>query len=141
MMMHVEIATVADPLFLSQAKLESWVEDGKVTFQDNVLTLLAEQVSYELAPAVKVVGLLDGADTAGLVGRVCALTELAGMAAEHYRDSLILGDTAYQCEEGFVGTEQAPAPPARRDPTPAPVEQPVEKSDMDLLTDFLLKNL
>jgi hypothetical protein len=128
---------VSEPLFVNQQKLESWIEEGEVTFEDNVLTILAEQKSYVLAPAVKVLGLLDGEDSAGLVGRTWAVADIEAKGGEHYRDSVILGETAYQCEEGFVGTRtQEPA-------AAAPAAQPSgeEQSDADLLTEFLLKHL
>lgn len=106
---------MGERLFIAQAKLESWLEEGKISFEDNVLTLLAEQVAYRLEPAVRVLSLLGGEDAAGLLGRTLTVAELTASGAEHYRDSLILGDTAYQCEEGFLGTTAAGAtavPPA-----------------------------
>lgn len=128
---------MSEPLFINQQKLESLIEEGKVTFEDNVLTILAEQKSYTLAPAVKVLGLLDGEDSAGLVGQIWAVAEIEAKGGEHYRDSVILGETAYQCEEGFAGT-QAPGP---GDAAPAAQPAGEEQSDADLLTEFLLKHL
>jgi len=160
-----EKATLSEPLFVSQKKLESWVDKGEVSFDDNVLTILAKNASYTLEPAVKVQSMLDGQDVHGLLDKVWTVTQLERIGAEHFQDSVILGDAAYQCEEGFVGTQhsaQASAPaPMEAVPVPAPVaappepsqplEQPIpvpeeaaaggEEADMDLLQDFLLKNL
>jgi hypothetical protein len=144
-MTHRGNATVAEPLFISQAKLESWVEQGKVTFEDGVLTLLAEKASYVMAPAVRVLALVAGQDATGLVGQTRTLASLTALGAEAYSGSLLLGETAYQCEEGFVSTEApaaAPAPPsAPAAAAPAAPAAPATTSDADLLTDFLLKHL
>mgnify|MGYP000060703561 CR=1 FL=1 len=83
MMMRVGKATVSESLFISQAKLEEWVGDGKVTFEDNILTILEKQASYELAPAVKILTVLDGEDIAGLLGHVRTLTKLNEIGGRH----------------------------------------------------------
>ena len=124
---------MSEPLFIAQAKLEEWVGAGKVTFEDNLLTVLDREVSYRLTPALEILSVLDGADSVGLVGQRRTLAELEAMGAEPYADSVILGETAYQCREGFVGIQQA---------LPEPVASAgAQPSDMDLLTDFMLKNL
>ncbi|MEE8410474.1 MAG: hypothetical protein V3T05_12785 [Myxococcota bacterium] len=143
---------MAEPLFISQQELEIWVEEGKVSLEDNVLTLLAEGASYQVVPAVRILGLLDGQDAAGLVGTTQSVADLEAMGAEHFRDSLILGDTAYQCDEGFLGTPSAgaamtPAPegqtpdPASAEATDAGGPKDHTESDAELLTAFLLKHL
>src|SRR5690606_24917241 len=44
------------------------------------------------------------ADPHDLVGKVKDLEQLAAIGAEHYADSVIMGDNAYQVVEGFAGT-------------------------------------
>lgn len=169
---------MSEPLFVSQTKLEEWIDKGEVTFEDDVLTLLAHGTSYRMVAAAKVTTILDGHDEAGLLGNVWTIEDLERRGAEYMHDSIILGDTAYQCDPGFVGQKQvapqaasqpepavaAPLPPSPASPTaparpatgavppplpkqtrgnaPPPAVKPEEKeSDMDLLTDFLLKNL
>ena len=142
---------MAERLFISQVKLETWIEEGKVTFEDNLLTLLAEKVAYRLEPAARISSVLDGQDTRALVGKALTVAELTAMGVEHYHDSAIAGDTAYQCEEGFMGTAQAaiplaeapvvtPAPPVPAPPAaiPAPAD---EESAADLLAAFMLKHM
>jgi hypothetical protein len=99
---------VAERLFISQTKLEGWIEGAKVTFQDNLLTLLAEKVAYRVEPAARILRLLDGEDRAGLVGKSVTVAELTAQKAEHFQDSVILGDAAYECEQGFMGTAEPP---------------------------------
>jgi hypothetical protein len=109
---------VGEPLFVSQSKLESWIDAGEVTFEDNLLTLLARKRSYQLAPASRISKIIDGKDDHGLLGRVLTERDYDAVGAEHYPGTLIVGDTGYECEEGFIGTEhgitvQGPPPPAK----------------------------
>ena len=138
---------MAERLFISQQKLETWIEEGKVTFENNVLTLLAEKVSYTLEPAVRILSLIDGEDKAGLMGKAVTVAELLAKKAEYFRDSVILGDCAYQCEEGFMGTIEKPSvetgtPPAARDAPAKAADKPADTaSGADMLADFMLKHM
>ncbi len=140
---------VADRLFIAQSKLEAWIDGGEVTFDDGVLTLLAEKATYKVEPAVRILSLIDGADAHRLLGRTVTLAELQKLGAEHYSGSVILGEVGYECEDGFVGVQErrepevvaAPAVPlAVTAGRPAEVAE-AEASDTDMLVDFLLKNL
>ncbi|MEK7705545.1 MAG: hypothetical protein AAB426_11350 [Myxococcota bacterium] len=132
---------MSDPLFITQERLEGWIAEGEVVFADDVLTLPSKGVTYHLQPAVRVTQLLDGVDALALVGQVRAQADLAAMGAEVYRSSLILGDAAYECEEGFVGLATEPKPGTAPLVEPATATPTEASADMALLTDFLLKNL
>lgn len=138
---------MSEPLFIAPLKLEEWIEDGEVLFEDNVLTIFAQNASYRLEPAVRITGLLAGEDEAGWAGRVITVAALQADGAEHLRDSVIRGDTAYSCEEGFVGNPQRidrpakVAEPALPIAAAAPAPMIDEPTDSDLLADFLMKNL
>jgi hypothetical protein len=93
---------VNDKLFIPQSVLDKWVENEKVVFNDNVLTLTSERKAYTLTPAVRFMKLLDGEDKASLLGRLRTLEKLTELGAEHMSDSVILGDTAYEVQEGFI---------------------------------------
>jgi len=111
---------VAERLFILQQKLESWIEEGAVTFDNNLLTLLAEKLSYTVEPAVRILSVIDGQDNDGLCGQALTVAEIVAKKGEHYRDSVIFGDTAYQCEEGFIGTAQGKPLVVARPVTPLP---------------------
>jgi hypothetical protein len=162
---------VNDKLFIPQSVLDKWVETGKVVFNDSVLTLLKEKKSYTLTPAVRFMKLVAGEDTHSLMGRLRTTEKLAEIKAEHMMDSVIVGDTAYEVQEGFIAIvladsevsteaeqEAPPAPPAPvvAPPPPAPkaaaappapalqmTATPATEGDQDaeLLTKFLLNNL
>lgn len=114
---------MAETLFVSQAQLETWIDQGMVTFSDNVLTLATTGAAYVLEPAARVTALLDGTDVREWVGTVVVLAVLEAQGAEHLHDSILVGETAYRCESGFLGELQE-----------------TTSADRGLLEDFLLKS-
>jgi hypothetical protein len=60
--------------------------------------------TYRLLPAVVFQATVGGeADRNDLCGRVKTDAQLAELGAEHYKDSVIIGEVGYQVTEGFVG--------------------------------------
>jgi hypothetical protein len=132
-------------LFVSQAMLDTWAEQGKIDFVGTVMTLLAgdgQGRSYQLEPAVRFLKILGAEeDPHGLVHKVKSLAQLRELGAEPVDDSCILGDTAYEVQPGFLAegaalqaaasarpdpaqqrpARPAPAPEAAVAPTPPPV--------------------
>ena len=129
------------PLFVSQQNLEAWIERGEATFQDNVLTLSAKNAAYNLEPAVHVTSLLAGEDVSGLLGKFHSMADLKASGAEHCRDSVILGDTAYECEEGFLCFQAANHAAAASSQAQTEATSDGAKTDAELLAEFLLKHL
>lgn len=153
-------------LFVSQAMLETWAEQGKIEFAGNVMTLLSGDGmgrTYALEPAVrflKVVGAEE--DPHALVHKVKSVTQLRAMGAEPVGDSCILGDAAYEVQPGFLAEGAAlqaaakaprltpppvPAPsagtPATAAQSPAPLPKELEdrRKEAEALARFLLENL
>jgi len=115
-------------LFVSQAMLETWAEQGKIEFAGNVMTLLAgdgKGRKYALDPAVRFLKVVGGdGDPHSLVHKVKSVAQLREMGAEPVDDSCILGDTAYEVQPGFLAEGaalQAAASARPLTPTPAPV--------------------
>jgi hypothetical protein len=98
-------------LFVSQAMLDSWAEQGNIDFVGNVMTLLAgggKGRSYALDPAVrfmKVIG--DEKDPHGLLHKVKSAAQLEALGADPAGDSCILGDVAYEVQPGFLAEAAA----------------------------------
>jgi len=115
-------------LFFSQRVLDSLINEGKITLEGNIVTLTSpDRPQFELAPAFQFVRTADGGpDPNNLVGRIKYEKDLRALNAEIYLDSLILRDTAYVVEPGFIGEKQ---------------ELMDRLSDADLLSRFLLENL
>jgi hypothetical protein len=113
-------------LFVSQAMLETWAEQGKIEFAGNVMTLLAGDGrgrKYALDPAVRFLKVVSGdADPHALVHKVKSIAQLRDMGAEPVDDSCILKDTAYEVQPGFLAEGAAlQAAASARPLTPAPV--------------------
>ncbi|MCP4500603.1 MAG: hypothetical protein GY822_11645 [Deltaproteobacteria bacterium] len=91
-------------VFIPQNALDAWTDQGKTALDNNTLTLLKEERTVDLNPAVRFRS-LQGADVDPhqLLGKVKTHSQLDELGAEHYMDSVILGDVAYQVEEGFMG--------------------------------------
>jgi hypothetical protein len=115
-------------LFVSQAMLDSWAEQGKIDFVGNVMTVLAgdgQGRSYALDPAVRFMKMLGGEkDPNGLLHKVKSVTQLREMGAEPAEDSCILGDVAYEVQPGFLAEASALQAAATAQPTKAPAAAP-----------------
>lgn len=102
---------MAGLLFVAQAMLDSWAEQGKIDFVGNVMTLLAGEGkgrSYALDPAVRFMKVLSAdADPNQLLRKVKSLAQLKELGAEAVDSSVILGDVAYEVEPGFLAEMSA----------------------------------
>jgi hypothetical protein len=114
---------VVPAVFLTNLMLQQWTEQGKVRLEDTTLTLVAESRTVRLTPAVRFTKLIDGGDDPHkLIGKVKTREQLVDLQAEHYMDSVILGDVGYTVVEGFLGDLSPPSrrtEPAARAPLPA----------------------
>jgi hypothetical protein len=90
-------------LFISADQMDRWTSEGKVSLEDDTMTLPALGRSFRLRTAVRFLSVIEGSDAHGLVGRVKTTAQLAEMGGEHYGASVILGEVGYECEEGFIG--------------------------------------
>jgi hypothetical protein len=93
-------------LFVSQAMLDAWAEQGKIDFVGNVMTLLQGEGRgrrYALDPAVRFLEVLGAeADPNALLTKVKPVSQLREMGAEQVEGSVVLGDLAYEVEPGFL---------------------------------------
>jgi hypothetical protein len=95
---------VARHLFIAQQTLVTWMDQEKIDFNENVMTIKADGRAFKLIEAVRFVKIEDDQeDKPGLLGRVKTNLQLEEMGAERYRDSVLLEDVAYKVQEGFIG--------------------------------------
>ncbi|HLK40994.1 MAG TPA: hypothetical protein VKU41_29790 [Polyangiaceae bacterium] len=91
-------------IFFPQAGLDEWVLSGSVDLQDGELTILPSGHKYKLAEAVHVLREVSGSgDLHELLGRVKARAYLEQLGAEIVESSMLLGDSAYDVEPGWIG--------------------------------------
>jgi hypothetical protein len=104
---------MARHLFIAQQTLDAWVDQDKVEFDANVMTIKADGRSFKMVEAVRFVKVEGGEeDKPGLLGRVKTNDQLQTMGAERYRDSVLYQDIAYKVQEGFIGEVFLKAMPA-----------------------------
>src|SRR5207237_234472 len=141
---------MADYLFVPQSVLDKWSEQGRIEVDGNVLTILGEQKSFALTPAVRFLKMEAGEDTARLLQKVKTTDALKQMGAEHYMESVILGEAAYQVQQGFLADASAlrraaaaakKAAAAQAKAGGAQAKQDEKEGEQDLLEQFLLDNL
>lgn len=149
---------MADYLFVPQSVLDKWSEQGRIQVDGNVLTILGEGKNFTLTSAVRFLKMDAGEDGAHLLQKVKTTDALRQMGAEHYMESVILGESAYQVQQGFLADASAlrraaaasqPPPPGapRADaaaPQPGLPAQTAEEQrlgEQDMLARFLLDNL
>jgi hypothetical protein len=114
---------MADHLFVPQSVLYRWSEQGRVSADGSVLTILGEDRSFSLTSAVRFIKLEVGDDKASLLQKVKTLDALKQMGASHYLESVILGDCAYQVQQGFLADANALRRAASAS-APPPISQP-----------------
>lgn len=138
---------MADYLFVPQSVLVKWSEKGRVEVKGHVLVLLREKKSFQLTSAVRFLKMEAGEDVKGLLQKVKTLDALKQMGAEHYRESVILGDSAYQVQQGFLADANALRRAAGVSPGDEKAaggtkkQQGEKEGEEDLLAQFLLDNL
>ena len=136
--------------FWPQELLDEWIVDEKIALDGATLTITSEDRTYEVQQAVYFeadVG--DGSDGHGLVGRVKEIATLEEMGAEHYMDSVLIEDSAYQVVPGFTGmplcaqAQEAPAAAAANlpDALAAGDAEDGAGDDKELLAKVLIENL
>ncbi len=91
-------------VFFPQAALDEWIVSGTVELNGQDLTVLAAGRQYKLAEAVHVLRDVSGTgDTHELVGLVKARAYLEQLGAELVETSMLIGDSAYDVDPGWLG--------------------------------------
>ncbi len=91
-------------LFISQKRLDAWTAEERVDVSGNTMTLTADGRAFEIRPAVRFLRVAgDEADPNALIGTVLDEQALADLGADRYMESVIVGDTAYDVQGGFLG--------------------------------------
>jgi hypothetical protein len=91
-------------LYISQKRIDAWSAENRIDVKGDIMTLVEHKRSFTIRPAARFLKVSGGEeDPHDLVGKVKAATEIADMGADHMADSVIVGETAYDVENGFVG--------------------------------------
>ena len=91
-------------IFLSQEALDSWIGEARADIQGDVLVDKAGNRRFQLREGLRFLSEVSGGeDATSLVGCVKDMEQLAAMGGEHMSDSVVLGELAYEVQQGFVG--------------------------------------
>lgn len=91
-------------LFVPQVMLDVWLTEERIEVEGDVMVTQPEGHRFVLTTAVLFKTEVTGTpDPHGLIGKVKDVEQLVAIGAEHYADSVILGESAYQVVEGFAG--------------------------------------
>ncbi len=95
---------MARHLFIAQQTLSTWMDQDKIDFDGDIMTIRADGRQFKLVEAVRFIRVEgDDEDINDLLGKVKTDQQLEELGAERYRDSVIYGDIAYKAQEGFIG--------------------------------------
>jgi hypothetical protein len=91
-------------LFISQERLDAWSAELRVSLAGDVMTLTDDGRCFRIRPAVRFLRVAGGSDDPNqLLDTVRDEHSLDEMGADHYMYSVILGETAYDVQPGFLG--------------------------------------
>ncbi|MBX5481784.1 MAG: hypothetical protein IRZ16_08070 [Myxococcaceae bacterium] len=120
-------------LFLPQTTLEEWALADKADLKDGKLVVPGEKTPFPVHPAVHFTRLVSGQDEKKLLSRVKTQEQLEALGADHFADSVVLGETAYEVVPGYVTEVQTTG--GKLDP-----RRP-NNPEADLLAAFLLNKM
>lgn len=113
-------------LFISQEALDEWLTEGRAKVDGEELTDTKLNQKFRLITGVRFLKeVTGGPEGEPLVGKVKDAEQLEALKAELMSGSVILGDNAYEVQEGFVGTavvQEAVAKPKPRAQTIASLQ-------------------
>jgi predicted N-acetyltransferase YhbS len=96
-------ASMSLKVFLPQDVVDTWITTDRVELVGEIMTFRADALALRLVPAYFFARLSGGADDGHrLLGRAKMKAAVAALGAEVYMNSVLLGDTAYDVESGFI---------------------------------------
>ena len=99
---------MAAKVFISQGAVDSWVSSDQAELSGSLLSFKGRPGALELAPASLFRRISAGkTDPHTLVGKVLDEEAILALGGETYMSSVLLGETAYDIEPGFVGVPAA----------------------------------
>jgi len=97
-------------VFIPQDIVDSWVTADKVELSGEVMTFRGVGLALRIVSGYYFGHVVGGSDERHkLLGRAKARAAINAMGAEAYMNSVILGETAYDVEAGFVAKPLDPA--------------------------------
>lgn len=94
----------ANRVFFPQEAMDEWVVEERVSIEGDVMTLKPGERRFKLVSALRFLNEVGGGGDANkLAGKAITLDRVTELGGEHYANSVLLGDDAYDVVEGFLG--------------------------------------
>jgi hypothetical protein len=91
-------------VFVSQETLDRWLSEERVEVSGDVLTLQQDGQRFQLATALHFLSeVAGGGDPQSWLGKVKQLESIIEAGGEHVSGSVLLGESAFEVIEGFIG--------------------------------------
>ena len=127
-------------LFLPQTTLDQWLDQGQVDMGNDSLIFTQDRSELPSVPAIKFSKVVAGTDTHKLVGKVKSTEAMRMGGAEISMGAVIMGEVAYETEDGFMLTVQMVQPGVKSNTQGRMAAAPKGK-EADLLAQFILDKL
>lgn len=90
-------------IFIPQDVIDAWVTADKVELAGEIMTFRSSAFAVRLVPGYYFDHVAAGSDDGHrLLGRAKMKAAVAAMGAEAYMSSVVIGETAYDVEAGFL---------------------------------------
>jgi hypothetical protein len=101
---------MAVKVFIPQELVDAWVTRDKVDFAGEMMTFRESRIILRVVPGYFFDHVSGGSDEGPkLLGRAKTKAAVAALGAEAYLNTVLVGETAYDVEAGFIGKPIDPA--------------------------------
>ena len=127
------------PIFVSQETIDRWLTEDRIDVEGERITLKPYGLSVDLTAAVHLLNeVAGGGDEKAWLGKVKTVSEIEGEGGEHDPGSVILGESAYEVVEGFVGRISSDTDPGLAASAREALSQIPPKDGLDALARHLI---
>ena len=100
---RAQFAPMSTKAFLPQDLVDAWISADKAELAGEIMTMRGGALALRLVPGYYFDRVAGGSDEGHeLLGRAKSKAAVSALGAEVYMNSVILGETAYEVEAGFV---------------------------------------
>jgi hypothetical protein len=126
-------------VFVSQETLDRWLSEERVEVDGDVLTLQQDGQRFQLATALHFLNeVAGGGDPQGWLGKVKSLDAIIESGGEHVSGSVLLGESAFEVIEGFLGVPLHDAASSLSAAAEAALGGTPARDDLDQLARFFM---
>jgi hypothetical protein len=124
-------------VFVSQETLDRWLSEERVEVEGDVLTLQQDGQRFHLATALHFLSeVAGGGDPEGWLGKVKPLDAILESGGEHCAGSVVLGESAFEVIEGFLGVPIHDAASSLAAAAQSALGETPPRDDLDQLSRF-----